>query len=354
MEDWMTERMEEWKNGAHIYSSDLPAFQSSDQLAQARGNAYHLFSRLYLRGLEPSLLPLVAGIPELAGALDGAAESQVSLIDNLAADHYQLFGLNVFPFESVFLDAEGRMGGPSTQVVTDFYRISGFPNNRHGESPDHIGLELAFLAFLCAAEADAWEDERLLSARRLRRIQYRFLDEHLLRWLPGFLQAVRRQGFPFFSELTELAFELACEHYYDIGTEMVVRGEPFRLHPLPDLLADHKTGFKEISSYLLTPAYSGLYLSRDEITRLAQAVALPRGFGDRGQMLHNLFLAAVDYGCLPDVLDRLSALNAEWVDYYRNISEQGEIPSQIAEVWLERLERTAQIIATIASGSAHL
>ena len=79
------------------------------ELAQARHNAYQLFAQLFLHGVTEPLLPYIAGVPELREVL-----TEPVVLDNEAAEHHRLFSLNLFPYESVFLDPEGLLEGPIT------------------------------------------------------------------------------------------------------------------------------------------------------------------------------------------------------------------------------------------------
>ena len=59
-----------------------------------------------------------------------------------------------------------------------------------GNIPDHISVELEFIAYLCGREADAWADDDFKEARRMQDRQRRFLDKHMSKWVPIFLRAV--------------------------------------------------------------------------------------------------------------------------------------------------------------------
>ncbi|MEK7205803.1 MAG: molecular chaperone TorD family protein, partial [candidate division NC10 bacterium] len=60
--------------------------------------------------------------------------------------------------------------------------------------PDHIGLELACMEYLCRGEAQAWDQENLDEVRRLRDFQQRLLQEHLLQWVPTLCRRIRESA----------------------------------------------------------------------------------------------------------------------------------------------------------------
>jgi TorA maturation chaperone TorD/Pyruvate/2-oxoacid:ferredoxin oxidoreductase delta subunit len=87
------------------------------------------------------------------------------------------------PYESVY--REGRTMGRSTLDVRRQLVEEGVaPEGR--TLPDHIGIELAFMAHLADREALAWETRDLDTGRAYVDRQVAFLRDHLLAWLPQF------------------------------------------------------------------------------------------------------------------------------------------------------------------------
>lgn len=318
-----------------------------NDLAAARSHAYDLCARLFLDGLGPDLLPYAQAIPALAqhvGEYDA---------DEAAAAHQRLFRFNVFPHESIFLDAGNMLGGRVTDGVGAFYRQVGFQSDRSDTGLDHVGVELALLAFLSGAEADAAEDGETAHVQRVQALQRRFLDEHLLRWLPALVLAIRQQEQPLFAALADLTLTLALEHRPALGADLLTPPSPFSLPTLPALLDDDSTGLKEIAAYLLTPAYSGIYLSRDDIARLGRGRRLPRGFGERKQMLANLLRSAVEYEHLPDILADLSALVERWQLGGSAQMAGTATLAAIQPAWQQRLDATQALLARLRHAHFH-
>jgi TorA maturation chaperone TorD len=287
------------------------------QIALARHHSYTLLGRLFLEGIQPGLLPFVRGIPQLARALPEPFDEEEA-----AAGHQHLWGFNLFPFESIFLDESGLLEGAATARVQAQYWQAGFDTRRTDTSADHIGFELRFLAYLSAAEAEAWEDGLQPVASRMQHLQRDFLYHHLLRWLLPLVRAMWAQGIPFYCALAELTLEMVQGHSAELGTSV---SRPWSLPTPPSLLADERTGLREIAAYLTTPAYSGLFFSRDDIARLAREHDLPRGFGGRQQMLLNLLRAAAQYDALPGLIARLHQRLAAEQAAFHAWSEQPDL-----------------------------
>lgn len=112
------------------------------------------------------------------------------------------------PYESVYIDSlegtgcggegaleprpayrRGLLWGPSTADVSRLYGEAGLAlSPQHPDVPDHLGLELEFMARLCDREAEAWASGDWEEAARWRGRQGRFLNGHLRRWAPDFCE----------------------------------------------------------------------------------------------------------------------------------------------------------------------
>jgi TorA maturation chaperone TorD len=110
-------------------------------------------------------------------------------------------GCYVPPYESALLDYDlaagrnfGKLNGSAAQHIALCWKDAGFEPGKllmfeplsRSYLPDHIGLELAFMAFLCGAEKTALTGGTLpaaaSNAAKWREYQYGFLREHLCKW----------------------------------------------------------------------------------------------------------------------------------------------------------------------------
>src|ERR671917_2195735 len=93
-----------------------------------------------------------------------------------AAEHTETFVFRLYPYASVYLGAEGMLGGEARDRVAGFLAALGQEAPRE---PDHLALMLGAYAWLAEAEGAARagrDGESLRAARRA------FLWEHLLSW----------------------------------------------------------------------------------------------------------------------------------------------------------------------------
>ena len=110
------------------------------------------------------------------------------------------------PYESVHV--EGHLLGEAAAQVVRCYAEAGLEvSAADRELPDHVSLELAFMAHLAAQEKADPDQETVWRDR-----QRRFLHEHLVRWLPQFCEKIEcSEAHPYYSEAAQAAKELVEE-----------------------------------------------------------------------------------------------------------------------------------------------
>lgn len=325
--------------------------------AVARSRTYLLLGRLFLRGVTAEVIDHVRAVEPLAQCLASFPDDdhgQVDL-DEAAAAHHDVFGFNVFAYESTFLDETARAGGRVTERVSDFYRDAGFPIVETSDSPDHVGVELNFLGFLSKMEAEH-DGSDAGAARELSRV---FLDSHLLGWFPGLGHALGVHGHPFFGALGDVTAELLLEHRRALGPGEGDSDEASHWQPSAGsetrglaLLDDPKTGLRDIAEYLLVPADAGIYLSRASIRALSRTKNLPAGFGTRANMLSNLLRSAADYGGLDHVTAGLLAHVDDTRQAWRAFADElPDVTGPIAEAWSSRLDDTEELLRAVRAAA---
>ncbi|MEK6222019.1 MAG: molecular chaperone TorD family protein [Chloroflexota bacterium] len=320
----------------------------SNETFLARARAYELFGELLLSGPTESLLPYLNLIPELASAVGNA---DASSLDNLSAAHYALFGLEVYPYESILLDPKMNMGDAVTEDVIAFYQEIGYTPPT-SESPDHIGVQLLALASLCRLELQATiigDDLQIITAQTN---QSTFLELHLLRWLPALSYSVSLQEVDFYPIVIELTLALILDHQEALSSVTTLANKQvFALPQPPNLLEAQDTRLKDIVNYLVTPAMSGVFLSKNDIANLGRAHGLPRGFGSRQQELSNLFHAAIDFDLLPTLLEDINDLVTAWSNYYQTLGQEHKLINSILSEWHQHTLVTSEFLEQITAAS---
>lgn len=298
----------------------------------ARSRAYALFAALFREGLTPPLRETVARLPVLAAALPPEREVDVAL-----AEHHALFGLRVFPYGGVFLEPDGRVGGPSADVVRRVAAASGLAPVEGAEAADHLPAILDLLASLGGSDAGAGALAREL------------LGRHLLWWLPPFVVAVREEGDPFWTLAAELTLELAADHHCGLGGPLEGPGPLTRPEP-PD--PSWSSRLDELARYLATPARSGLYLGSGLVRRMGRRLGLPSGFGSRERLVASLLRSAAEYDGLPPVLAALRESLGAAREHHTRIAHDAPELGVVAAAWLARLDVTETLLDAARPGVA--
>jgi putative dimethyl sulfoxide reductase chaperone len=310
---------------------------SAAELALGRYHAYTLLGRLFLEGVTAETWPYVVQVPQLAAAVREGPHWGAAVPEEGA--HYGLFGLQIFPYESFFLGERGLLGGAVTAAAQGRYAEAGFAAGGSAAA-DHAGHELAFLAFLCRAEAEAGAEAQAVAGRR----QELFLAEHLLRWLSPLVVALQRHSNRFYAALADLTWDLVADHYRALNPAATPA------FTLPAPRTEPPNGLKETANLLTTPAHSGLFLGREEVRLLARPLNLPTGFGGRRQMVQQLLEAAARYDSLSPLRHQLSSLLAAWRHAYAQLSTSDPHLAPFISPWEQRLEQTAQRLQQLDMG----
>jgi TorA maturation chaperone TorD len=182
------------------------------RLAHLRENAY--------RALSQSLLSPTEDVASLAGSLLSEWTSDPSLpgefpfstdllrlhsvwagmdqqdLKQLKTRYVALFvaatgGIPCPPYESTYLAGNpGDEGHVLAAIERDYATVGLYLSPEQKQSPDHISMELEFMAILCGREADAWESKEPTRAVRLLEKESRFLDQHIGLWLPALVRDI--------------------------------------------------------------------------------------------------------------------------------------------------------------------
>ncbi len=292
-------------------------------------SALRLLAGFWLEEVRPHDLPTIAALPGLAETLPDA-----HALDEVAVEFQRLFGFNAPPYESAFVDPSAMMGAPSTLRVQALYRQGGWavPQGARVGAPDHLGLELLALA--------AWQEQGLSGAASA------LHTRHLALWVPPFVWALQRlHPHPFYAALAALTVDLLLATLPDTPLE----ADPFpSLLPLPAAQAapDEGPRARDVVRHLLTPSDSGLWLAREALARLFQALELPPVMGERSHMLDTLLRAAGQYDLLPLLFDNLRAIFADAHRTYEGWAAAYPRWTPYAQAWQARLEHTCLTFLT--------
>ena len=144
--------------------------------ARARANVYWLFARLYREGLNEETAEETRRVPGLSELVP-----EELLPDEEAAAFQSLFGFNVFPFASAYLESRGSLGGLVTSMCSVWRDRCRLPHLT-GEPADHIASQLEILSRLTGGifglDASHKVDEESEATAY-------FLDELVIPWLPN-------------------------------------------------------------------------------------------------------------------------------------------------------------------------
>ncbi|GAB6174233.1 molecular chaperone TorD family protein [Paradesulfitobacterium aromaticivorans] len=201
-----------------------------EETAGDRARAFEFLAGIFLK--EPSMAAFnevriwaaEGKDPEILSLLQEINNQDPGLTE-LTQEYYDLFfvpvsGRFVPPFEAAIVGAmrqEGRQTkfgaywGEQTIKLASLYEqtrfhpgeLEVFEPLRGLNLPDHIGFELAYMAYLIRLEGK--QGANGLSVKMIKKLEVQFLNEHLRVWLPLLvedLRAVPQSGYyPYFAQL---------------------------------------------------------------------------------------------------------------------------------------------------------
>ena len=183
--------------------------------------------------------------------------------------HTELFVFQLVPYASVYLGPEGKIGGEARDTIAGFWRaLRLIPP----AEPDHLAALLGLYATLGERECGEAEPARRLLWRQARQAM---LWEHLLTWLPPYLHAVTEAAPRFYTAWAQLLRDALLAEAAELT------GPPDSLIHLRGLPAPPDGASDAFIRGLLTPARSGVILTRRDIARGARAMKLGLRAGER-------------------------------------------------------------------------
>jgi hypothetical protein len=186
-------------------------------------------------------------------------------------EHTDVLVFQAYPYASVYLGAEGMLGGEARDRIAGFWRALG---GEPPAEPDHLSVLLAGVAAL----ADVAPGAASVSVRGA------LFWEHVASWMPPYLATLRRIGGPFHVAWAELVATVLAELAGELGPParlpLALRAAPALPGPPADLDA--------LLATLLAPARTGFVVVRDDLERAAAELGLGLRAGERRFALRGL------------------------------------------------------------------
>ena len=188
------------------------------------------------------------------------------------ADEYtSLLVFQAYPYASVYLGAEGMLGGEARDRIAGFWRALG---GEPPAEPDHLSVLLAGVAAL----ADLAATDPASAVRGA------LFWEHVASWMPPYLATLRRLATPFYLAWADLCAMLLAELAGDLGPPVRL---PLALRVAPGC-PSAPADLDELLATLLAPVRTGFVLVRDDLERAGAELGLGVRAGERRFALRSL------------------------------------------------------------------
>jgi len=243
------------------------------------------------------------------------------------------FVLQLYPYSSVYLGAEGMLGGEARDRVAGFWRALGMTPP---PEPDHLAALLGLYASLIEAIDDEPDPAR---AALLERARAALLWEHLSSWLAPFLHKMDGAPAPCAGWAKVLRAVLAAEEARTPPPSEL----PLALREGPGL-PDDDAASREWTQALMAPVRSGMILTRADLARGARQIGVGVRLGERAFILRSM-LEQDAYG----VMGWIASEATVWIDVHETASTGRR---EVARWWAARARHTATVLRNLARGPA--
>lgn len=261
---------------------------------------------------------------ELLRALGALVEAPCPETDRLAGlldlpaapageEWTELFVFELPPYASIYLGAEGMIGGEARDRIAGFWRALDLVPPAE---PDHLAALLGFQASLTEIGG-----ERSARARRA------LLHEHLLPWLPIYLAKVEEIAPSPYRAWGRLLAEALAAEVAEVGPADRI---PLHLRQAPPLEHPEAVGLDAFVDQLLAPVRSGVVVTRRDLARAARDLGLGLRAGERRYALRAL-------------LEQDAAAVLGWLGAYAEASSR-----RATGFWRERAEAAATLLSALA------
>lgn len=193
-------------------------------VARQRSNVYGLLATVFGHEVNSELLqqikdPLFLGVLSDMGLeleSDFFDKPEAELLEDLAVEYAWLFlgpGKHISPHESIHHQRSdgdwGQMWGKSTVEVKNFIESAGLDyKEAYTGLPDHISVELGFMQQVTLREEQALSEDDQEGALYCLKMEKKFIEEHLIRWVPAFCEKIiSRAELPFYREMAALTIK---------------------------------------------------------------------------------------------------------------------------------------------------
>jgi hypothetical protein len=249
-------------------------------------------------------------------------------------DYADVFLFGAYPYASVWLGAEGMLGGEARDRVAGFWRALGIAPP---PEPDHLAALLGLYATVADAEEEATRTPDPARAALRREARRALVWEHLASWLPPYCAAVADLAPPYYAGWAALLRAALVEEAATVGLPTVL---PLQLRGAPGLPAPEATS-RDWLTGLLAAVRSGMLITRPTLLRAAREVGVGVRVGERAFMLVSM-LEQDAAGTL-----RWLVREAErWVERHR-ADEPAFGP--VAAFWRSRAETTAATLGSLVA-----
>ena len=183
---------------------------------KTRAFVYAFLSRMFERELGKKEIEDLRKNPDLLETIGKSAREYIvsgdvqKIEEDLNIDFNSLFVVNSQPVESLVVDSTGEILVGLQNPVMFFYFENGYEidmNRTEILAPDHLAIEFGFMQNLAYRNED--------------RVAKKFLQNHLLAWVPPYLLAMQKRAqTPLYQDICDFTIDYLFSDYEQLSEEV--------------------------------------------------------------------------------------------------------------------------------------
>ena len=232
-----------------------------------------------------------------------------------------LFVIQLFPYASIYLNANGVAGGAVRRRAADYWRLTG---GISPHEPDHVTALLKLYGSMQPTPADFTSPS--IDTRRI------VFWEMLASWLPMYLLRIRELGSPLYQAWSDVLFDVIEAEAGQLEAPAVMTSF---LAAAPAAPSINEAG--AFVDSLFAPAVSGIIICRADLGRCAAAHRLTIRLADRRHTLKLMLMEKTGSVC--------AWLCGEFTRQADNLRRLPDVLSIVRDHWVRRAETSAAAIA---------
>ena len=292
-------------------------------------NAYSMISELIRVPLRFELWECLASLPEFQSIKEVPYFDQQ---DDWSSLHDEIFHRQAIANSGIYLNRSNQLGTSEEELSRIYCRWS-FPWQEYGASLSDLSVQSHLLAHLCLYTSQHSGRGMSVAIEE----QREFLSRHVLPWIFCYCTTLTVYGNEFYRAVAEFMVTTMSVHCQELGITQCPQETDTELATL------EFSSLRQLAEWIGSHSQSGFFLARHSIISIGRKLGLAVGFGNRIDLLENIFSEALHYSSWAAVIEELITFSHGWQSILECYHNEGSQRWRLKNMATRRLLRAFQM-----------